>query len=70
MWFRARTKHESAPTQQARVGAERAEAELVEVRKRRRVVAALAGAIEGAIERNHFGESIEAAMALRRKAGM
>lgn len=68
MWFRAKSE-ESAPTRRARVGAEQAEAELAEVRKRRRVVAALAAAIDGAIVRNHFGESIEAAIALR-KAGM
>ncbi|PKV80923.1 DUF7620 family protein [Nocardia fluminea] len=69
MWFRERSK-ESASTQQARVGAERAEAELVEVQKRRWVVTALASAIDGYIDRNHFGESIEAAMTSRRKAGM
>ena len=68
MWFKPRTERESAPTQQARVGAEQAEAELAEVRKRRRVVDDLAAAIDLAIRRNHFGEQIEASLALRKGA--
>lgn len=68
MWFRARSDRESVPTRQARVGAERAEAELAEVQKRRKVVDELAGVIAVAIHRNHFGEQIEHAIALRRRS--
>lgn len=68
MWFRARADRESAPTRQAREGAQRAEAELVEVRGRRRVVDSLAAAIDLAIQRNHFGESIERSISLRKGA--
>lgn len=66
MWFRARAECESAPTRRAREGAQRAEAELVEIRQRRVFVDSLASVIDGAIARNHFGESIEAAIALRK----
>lgn len=66
MWFKARAECESTPTRRAREGAQRAEAELVEIRGRRDVVDDLAQTIAIAIARNHFGESIEAALALRR----
>ncbi|WP_342800961.1 hypothetical protein [Nocardia sp. No.11] len=67
MWFRTRAE-ESAPTRDARVGAERAEAELAEVKKRRAVVDHLAEVIAVAIDRNHFGEQIERSLSLRRRS--
>lgn len=67
MRFRARSDRESAPTRAARERAQRAEHELDEVRRRRPVVDHLADVIGAAITRNHFGESIEAAIALRRE---
>jgi len=66
MRFRAKSKRESAQTRQAREDAQRAESELAEVRGRRPVVDHIAEVINHAIRRNHFGESIEAAIELRR----
>lgn len=65
MWFRTRNK-ESAPTKQAREGAQRAEAELAQVQSQRKVVEDLAGVLREAMRLNHFGEQIERSIALRR----
>jgi len=69
MWPKTRgDRKESAPTRQAREGAQRAEAELAAVRRQRNVVDNLAAFIARKIEANHFGEQIEKSIALRRGA--
>lgn len=67
MWPKSRSDRESAPTRQAREGAQQAEEELVAIRRQRHLVDSLASFISDRIRANHFGESIELAIE-RRKA--
>ena len=68
MWRRRSKSRESAATREARVSAERAKAERRRVEAQWPAVQRLSGQLNTAIERNHFGESIELAWLRRRAA--
>ncbi|OXR46685.1 hypothetical protein B7C42_01660 [Nocardia cerradoensis] len=59
---------ESEEVRRAREAAERAERERREVEAQAPVAKAIGAAVRAALERNHFGEQIDAAFARRRSA--
>lgn len=66
MWRRrSKSRAESDATREARVSAQRAEAERRRIEAQWPSVQRISAQLNHAIERNHFGESIE--LALRRK---
>lgn len=69
MWLR-RSKadaQESAEVQRAREAADTASAERQQIEAQWPAVRRIGGNLQKALERNHFGESIEKALALRRE---